>query len=101
MSPELVATLLQGTGLGLAGMMLCSRIACQAAGPVRMRAFLDTWKVSTAKRIWGGGALLWGAASLITTSQAAAQLTLDGAALLVPLVVLIGDGWLNFLPGTF
>jgi hypothetical protein len=102
MSPELLVTLLRGTWLTLAGMILCSRIAFQAAGPVRMRAFLDTWKASTTKRVWGGAALLWGVVLLVVAVQVAAQLSPIDAALLAPLVVvLVGDGLLNFLPGTF
>jgi hypothetical protein len=56
--------------LVLAGMMLASRVAFQLAGPVRMRTFLDAWRVSTTKRVWGAAALAYGVALLAAGARA-------------------------------
>jgi hypothetical protein len=82
--------------------MLLSRFLFQAAGPVRMRAFLDQWQEGRAKRWWGAVALLY-AVVLV-----AGALTLEGdlsglewALLVVLLAVLVADGLVNVLPAGF
>ena len=82
--------------------MLLSRFLFQAAGAVRMRAFLDQWQAGRAKRWWGAVALAYAAVVL------AGALTLDGdlsalewALLALLLAVLLADGLVNVLPAGF
>src|SRR5689334_8756710 len=102
MTTELWVSLMRGAWLTLASMMLLSRFAFQWAGPVRMRAFLDQWKVSTTHRIWGLTSFLFGLFVLTTAVSLLPGLqTLDLIFGLMLIVVLMGDGFLNFAPSGF
>ncbi len=57
MSSDAVVELMRAAWLTLAFMMLLSRLVFQAAGAVRMRAFLDAWQGGAVKRAWGCAAL--------------------------------------------
>ena len=99
---EAVVTAVRVGWLTLTGMMLVSRIAFQWAGPVRMRAFLDRWKRSTTKRWWGLSALVCGIGVLMAGGFVWSELGTADVVLFVSLVgVLVGDGLLNALPGSF
>ncbi len=102
MTVALWLTLMRGTWLTLASMMLLSRFAFQWAGPIRMRAFLDQWKVSTTHRVWGLSSFLLGLVMLVATVALARNLELlDQLFGVMLLVVLMGDGFLNFAPSGF
>jgi hypothetical protein len=94
--------LLRETGIVLGGMMLVSRALFQAAGARRMRAFLDAWKLSRTKQVWGAAACGWGC---LLVARAAPSLRhwrgIERGLLAILAAVLIGDGLLNTLPGGF
>jgi hypothetical protein len=97
-----VVDLLRFGWLTLAGMMGLSRIAFQVAGPVRMRAFLDGWKQSRTKRVWGAilatfGLVLMGKAAVSMRSLSLA----DRLLFALFEIVALGDSLLNLLPGSF
>jgi hypothetical protein len=101
-SSEAVVDLLRFGWLVLAGMMGASRVAFQLAGPVRMRAFLDGWKESRTRRLWG--AVLASYALVVLRSAATSMRRLTGAdrlLLALFLIVALGDSLLNLLPGSF
>jgi hypothetical protein len=86
----------------LTGMMLVSRALFQTAGPVRMRSFLDLWKVGRVRQAWGGLSL--GSAVLVAGLAWVDHATLDwrDTMLVVLLVaVLLADGTVNALPAGF
>jgi hypothetical protein len=88
--------------LTLAFMMLLSRIAFQAAGPARMRAFLNRWQRGRAKRAWGAASLGFAAFVLATVVVAGGGLTAFETVLLAGLLsVLVADGLVNVLPRGF
>jgi hypothetical protein len=97
--------LLDTTRLGwltLTTMMLVSRVLFQAAGAVRMRRFLDTWKRSRSKRIWGLVALAYAAFVLAAALANFEELsTLDVVVIVSLLAVLVADGSVNVLPAGF
>jgi hypothetical protein len=94
--------IVRGGWLTLAFMMLLSRIVFQAAGPARMRAFLDGWQSGGVKRIWGGVTLGFALVLVVLAAGSFEQLSLFSAMLLVALlVVLLADGLVNVLPAGF
>jgi hypothetical protein len=102
MTATLFVTLIRSTWLILCGMMLFSRFAFQWAGPIRMRAFLEGWKVSTTHRVWGLVALCWGICLLLMGLWVFPALAAWDRLLSVLLIgVLLADGLLNVLPSSF
>jgi hypothetical protein len=94
--------IVRGGWLTLAFMMLLSRVIFQAAGPARMRAFLDGWQSGGVKRIWGGLTLCFAVVLVVLGAGSFEQLSLFGAVLLVALLVmLVADGLVNVLPAGF
>ena len=88
--------------LALAGMMLLSRIIFQWKGPLWMRAFLNKWKVSHARRVWALLALAFGVWMTICSVIARSSLSwLDALLMVLLILVLVGDGVLNALPKGF
>src|SRR5918998_5804785 len=88
--------------LTLAFAMLLSRFVFQAAGPARMRAFLDQWQAGRAKRAWGAVSLAYAVVIV------AGALTLEGdlsglewVLLGLLVAVLVADGLVNVLPEGF
>ncbi|MBI3979228.1 MAG: hypothetical protein HY331_13680 [Chloroflexi bacterium] len=102
MTSELVVSLMRMAWLTLAGMMIFSRVVFQLAGPVWMRAFLNRWKESATKRGWGAASLLYGLFMLLAAMRAVSDLgTLDILLVALLVVMLVGDGLLNVVPGGF
>jgi hypothetical protein len=88
--------------LTLALMMLLSRIAFQAAGPVRMRAFLTGWQRSAVKRVWGLATLMFAGFLVAAALVASGELTTFEILLLGLLVAVLAlDGTVNALPSGF
>lgn len=82
--------------------MLLSRFVFQAAGPVRMRAFLDQWQEGRAKRAWGAVALAYAAVLVVGAVTVEGELSgLEWALLLLLVAVLVADGLVNVLPAGF
>lgn len=83
-------------------MMLLSRIAFQAAGARRMRAFLDGWQRGSVKRVWGLATLAFAAFLAGGAIAASGRFTAFDLILLATLLaVLVADGAVNALPGGF
>ena len=100
--PELVIKAVRVSWLMLCGMMIFSRFVFQAAGPVFMREFLDTWKVSRTHRLWGGAALIYGIALLVLSLRAVSSFSLGEHFLVWSLIfILAADGLLNLVPSWF
>jgi hypothetical protein len=88
--------------LTLAFMMLLSRIVFQAAGPARMRAFLDGWQRRGVKRVWGSVSLLFAAFLVVAAATHDGPLrALDIVLLVTLLLLLAADGLVNAVPGGF
>jgi len=88
--------------LVLVAMMLFSRVAFQAAGPLRMRAFLDRWQGSRIKRAWGALAVSYALVTVGLVVARAGDLTAPSLGLAAALVaVLLADGLVNVLPAGF
>ena len=88
--------------LTLALMMLLSRIVFQAAGPRRMRDFLDGWQRGWVKRVWGLTTLVFGAFIAAAAASAGGTLGAFDFVLVVVLVaVLAADGLVNVAPSGF
>lgn len=88
--------------LTLAFAMLLSRFLFQAAGPVRMRAFLDQWQAGRAKRWWGAVALAYAAVIVVGAVTVEGDLSgLEWVLLGLLLAVLVADGLVNVLPAGF
>jgi len=82
--------------------MLLSRFLFQAAGPARMRAFLDQWQAGRAKRWWGAIALAYAAVVAVGALSHDGDVSAFEWALLVLLLgVLLADGLVNVLPAGF
>jgi hypothetical protein len=81
-------------------MMLLSRVAFQAAGPERMRAFLDRWMQAPVRRVWGGCCLAF-AALLVAGAATQGVGGLDLVLLVLLVAVLAADGTVNGLPSGF
>jgi hypothetical protein len=97
-----VTELVRGGWLTLAFMMLSSRAVFQAAGPVRMREFLDRWQSGAVKRVWGAIGLAYAVLLVAGAFTRGGGLsTLDTALLGVLLLVLVADGLVNVLPSGF
>jgi len=102
MTATLAVDTMRGGWLTLAFMMLLSRIAFQAAGPLRMRSFLDGWQSGGVKRVWGGATLCFAVFLLAAAVSAAGDLSaLDLVLLVALLAVLVADGFVNVLPSGF
>ena len=94
--------LARGGWLTLAFMMLLSRIIFQAAGPARMRAFLDGWQSGGVKRVWGAATLCFALFLVVLAASDFGRLSSFDVLLLVALlVVLVADGLVNVLPAGF
>jgi hypothetical protein len=92
----------RGAWLTLALMMLLSRVAFQAAGPDRMRAFLDGWQRGWVKRVWGGVTLVFALFIAAAGFAADGRFRVFDLVLLAALVaVLVLDGAVNVLPAGF
>jgi hypothetical protein len=88
--------------LTLALMMLLSRIVFQAAGPRRMRAFLDGWQSGSVKRVWGLAALAFAVFLALSAATARGGFGAFDVVLLGTLItVLAADGAVNALPSGF
>jgi len=88
--------------LVLCGMMVLSRIAFQAAGSTWMRSFLDTWKVSWTKQVWGWVACLLGFYLMLRASAVAGAMgAADRLVVFSFVVVACSDGLLNLFPDAF
>ena len=88
--------------LTLALMMLLSRVAFQAAGPSRMRAFLDGWQSGAVKRVWGLAALVFAVFMAVSAATADGSFRIFDIVLLTALVVVLAaDGAVNALPSGF
>ena len=82
--------------------MLLSRFVFQAAGPVRMRAFLDQWQEGRLKRWWGAVTLAYALVLAVGALSHDGDLTaLEWALLVLLLGVLVADGLVNVLPAGF
>ena len=102
MNAEFVVDATRTAWLTLALMMLLSRFAFQAAGPARMRAFLDGWKRGPVKRVWGTTGLVFAAFIGIAALRASGSFGAFDLVLVVALVtVLTLDGLVNALPAGF
>lgn len=102
MSSEVWLNLMRGAWITLCSMMLISRFAFQGAGAIRMRSFLNRWKVSQTHRIWGIGAVCIGLFLLVTGIPHLPVLNiLDIILGLMAILVLVGDGSLNLAPSGF
>jgi hypothetical protein len=101
-SAEVVVDAVRVGWLTLAFMMLLSRIVFQAAGPARMRAFLDGWQSGWVKRVWGSGSLLFAAFLVAAAASHHGRLRpLDVVLLVALLLLLVADGLVNAVPGGF
>jgi hypothetical protein len=96
-----VTELVRGGWLTLTLMMLLSRVIFQAAGPVRMRAFLDGWQSGGVKRVWGVVTLAFAAVLVVGTIVYGGLSGLDTVLLVGLLLVLVADGAVNVLPAGF
>ena len=102
MSADLGVDLMRVAWLTLAFMMLWSRVAFQAAGAVRMRAFLDTWQAGPVKRVWGAVCLAFAVVLAVGAVAVVDELPAFEVVLLAALLlVLVGDGLVNVLPAGF
>ena len=102
MSRETTVELIRGGWLTLAFMMLLSRVVFQAAGPVRMRRFLDGWQNGAVKRFWGAASLGFAGVLAIAAVGVLDELsTFDLVLLAGLLLVLVADGAVNVLPAGF
>lgn len=102
MSSDAVVELVRLGWLILAFMMLLSRVVFQAAGPLRMRAFLDGWQNGGVKRYWGALGLVYATVVGVAGVFAFSSLSTVDAALFVGLlIVLAADGLVNVLPAGF
>jgi len=94
--------LVRGGWLVLALMMLFSRFIFQAAGPERMRAFLDGWQAGGTKRAWGACTLAYAAVLVAGAVSVGGGLrAMDWLLFGVLLAVLVADGLVNVLPAGF
>jgi hypothetical protein len=101
-SGDSAVELIRAGWLTLAFMMLLSRAVFQAAGPVRMRAFLSGWQRGGVKRVWGAVALAYAAVVAVAAAATLGELSAFEVALLVALLlVLVADGVVNVLPAGF
>jgi hypothetical protein len=101
-SADSVVEVARGAWLTLALMMLFSRLAFQAAGPVRMRAFLDRWQSGSTRRAWGTVSIAFALVLAVLSVPSLGDLgTNDLVVLGSVLVVLLADGSLNVLPSGF
>ena len=92
----------RGAWLTLALMMMLSRIAFQAAGPRRMRTFLDGWQHGSVKRIWGLTTLAFAVFLTVSALVADGSFRAFDLVLVAALVaVLVADGAVNALPSGF
>jgi hypothetical protein len=99
---EFVVDATRTAWLTLALMMLLSRFAFQAAGPARMRAFLDGWQRGPVKRVWGTTGLVFAVFISIAALRASGSFGAFDLVLVVTLVtVLTLDGLVNALPAGF
>jgi hypothetical protein len=101
MTTELARNAMRVGWLTLAFMMLLSRIAFQAAGPGRMRAFLDRWQDGVVKRAWGCASLGFAVFLAAAAAVAGGLSTADAILLAALLAVLLADGLVNVLPRGF
>ena len=102
MSRGTTIEVVRGGWLTLAFMMLVSRVVFQAAGPTRMRAFLDGWQGGSVKRVWGAASLCYAALLAVAGASTFGQLSgFDRVLLAALLLVLTADGVVNVLPGGF
>lgn len=102
MSEGNVVLVIRVSWLVLCGMMLFSRFVFQAAGPVWMRAFLETWKTSVTHRAWGWAAFLFGVGLAATVvGDWGAFNSLDRALAVGLVAILAADGLLNLFPAWF
>jgi hypothetical protein len=101
-SSETLIALVRGGWLVLALMMLFSRFIFQAAGPERMRTFLNGWQAGGTKRIWGACTLGYAALLVVGAVSAGGGLgTTDWLLFGALLAVLVADGLVNVLPAGF
>jgi hypothetical protein len=101
MSGDLPVDAMRAAWLTLVFMMLLSRVAFQAAGPLRMRAFLDGWQAGTVKRVWGALSLLYAVFLLVVSLIDRGFRTSDLILTVGLLLVLVADGLVNVLPAGF
>lgn len=102
MSADLVIDAMRVGWLTLAFMMLLSRAVFQAAGPVRMRSFLDGWQAGAVKRVWGAASLGFAIFLAAAAASAGGGLSRSDTVLLALLVLLLlADGLVNVLPRGF
>jgi hypothetical protein len=102
LSSDAVVELVRLGWLILAFMMLLSRVVFQAAGPLRMRAFLDGWQNGAVKRFWGAIGLVYAAVVGVAGALAFGSLsTIDAVLFVGLLLVLAADGLVNVLPAGF
>lgn len=102
MDAEAVVVAMRGGWLTLCFMMLASRVLFQAAGPARMRQFLERWASSRVKRAWGAASLAFAALLAAAAAPLADELeTLDLVLLAGLVLLLLADGLVNVLPAGF
>ena len=102
MNAELVVDTTRGAWLTLALMMLLSRFVFQAAGPARMRAFLDGWQRGPVKRFWGTSSLAFAAFVAVAALMASGSFGAFDLVLVAALVIVLTlDGLVNALPAGF
>lgn len=88
--------------LTLVTMMLLSRVLFQLRGAARMRAFLDVWKASRTKRVWGAASLAFAGAVAVSALTTFADPSASDVAVTAALVaVMVADGAVNVLPAGF
>jgi hypothetical protein len=102
MSADFVVDATRIGWLTLAFMMLLSRVVFQAMGPVWMRSFLNGWQHGSVKQLWGAATLVFAAVLLVGAVSARGGLgTFDAVLLVGLLAILVADGLVNVLPGSF
>ena len=86
----------------LTSMMLVSRVLFSRRGAVGMRAFLDRWKVSVIRRIWGlSSVVIAGCALVLVARDVDALRGTDWVMLTLLVAILVADGLVNVLPSGF
>jgi hypothetical protein len=102
MEADTLVDLVRVGWLTLTFAMLLSRFLFQAAGPARMRAFLDEWQAGRAKRAWGAAALTYAGVIVVGALTVEGDLSgLEWVLLGLLLAVLLADGLVNVLPAGF
>ena len=87
--------------LVLTSMMLVSRVLFQRRGAEGMRAFLDCWKDSRTKTVWGALSVA-GALTVAVLAVTGHRLRATDVVVIILLVLVLGaDGLVNVLPRGF